>query len=496
MKTLLFKEARMLLPFWVAALLLAVASVLIVAPGWALAGTTPLWFGAGIVLLSVAPFGMEFSYGTFQMLLAQPVPRRQIWLAKVFVALVAMTSALGLLAICWQFRAPGMPAAYGALSDMVFTAAMMVMAGLASGLWTTLLFRQVAAALWFTPLVPGFLFVLVTGLTDGFSKDGNYLAGVAALIAYTVVSLLWAAWLFARAQDVQWTGGTITLSLPDLISNRLRAGTSSSSRNIWTSLLSKELHLHQAGLMMFGCVGLFHLGVILVRIFLDPATSTRTKEIIDVTGIMVWFAWVCIPVVFGAVSVAEERRLGVAEAQLCQPISRRVQFVIKLAFTLVLGVLCGALIPWYMLVILLGKGSGLIQSEQYSGELLGNLVLASACFAFLSFYASTLARNTLHALSISAIFVIGSFFLTHLGNDPERFLGITLWRGPLVQHIAWPVMLLTITGLAFANYRRNHEGWRTWLRNLTVLTVAIATVTATTAITYHWTWELAMPMAP
>lgn len=497
MKTLLFKEVRLVLPFWLTALLLASAPVWLPGDKPDVIGMTLFCFEVGTVLLSVSTFGMEFSHGTFQMLLAQPIPRRTIWLVKVGILTMAMITTLWTYGLTLHWRTTG-----GALeaeaAGAPFIGGVMVIAGLAGGLWTTLLLRQVVGAFWFTPLVPGFLLLIVTALTGGFSPEDivGMMPGLLVLMTYSVLGIAWAAWLFARAQDTQWTGGTITLSLPDLISNRLRAGRSASSRNRWTSLLSKELHLHQAGLMMFGCVGLFHLGVILVRIFLDPTASTRTKEIIDVIGVMVWFAWVCIPVVFGAVSVAEERRLGLAEAQLCQPVSRRVQFVIKLAFTLVLGVLCGALIPWYMLVILIGKGSGLIQSEQFNDGLLGKLVLASAGLAFLSFYASTLARNTQHALSIAAILITGSFILTPMAVNPERFLGIALWKGPLVQYIGWPVMLLTITGLAFANFRRIHEGRRTWLRNLTIIIVAIATVTAATAFTYHRTWELAMPLEP
>ena len=42
-----------------------------------------LFFFLGIIILAVDSFGREFSSGTFQLLLSQPVERKQIWRTKI-----------------------------------------------------------------------------------------------------------------------------------------------------------------------------------------------------------------------------------------------------------------------------------------------------------------------------------------------------------------------------------------------------------------------------
>ena len=81
-------------------------------------------------------------------------------------------------------------------------------------------------------------------------------------------------------------------------------------------------------------------------------------------------------------------------------------------------------------------------------------------------------------------------------EQPEFCLGIVLWDGPLINYVAWPVMVATVYWLAYANFKRLHEGNRTLVRNLLVLIGALLSVTAGTAFTYHRVWELAMPLEP
>jgi len=57
----------------------------------------PVWFG--VVILCASSFGREFSLGTFSGLLALPFPRRQFWLAKAGVLILALITVLG--PMCW-----------------------------------------------------------------------------------------------------------------------------------------------------------------------------------------------------------------------------------------------------------------------------------------------------------------------------------------------------------------------------------------------------------
>src|SRR5205823_1736756 len=86
-----------------------------------------------------------------------------------------------------------------------------VLAAFAGGLWTTLLLRQVSAAFWLTFLVPMGLGLVGGKLLSNF-PDIVAQTGLCVLFGvYSVAGFLWAKRLFFSAQDVQWTGGVVSL---------------------------------------------------------------------------------------------------------------------------------------------------------------------------------------------------------------------------------------------------------------------------------------------
>jgi hypothetical protein len=96
-----------------------------------------------------------------------------------------------------------------ALLDALMVGGLGAVAGLAGGLWTTLLFRQVSAAFWFTLLVPTGLGLLVGQLLGGF-PDAVVRVGMCAVLGvYSAVGFVWARRLFQQVQDTQWTGGVV-----------------------------------------------------------------------------------------------------------------------------------------------------------------------------------------------------------------------------------------------------------------------------------------------
>src|SRR5262245_59513206 len=95
MKTLVKKEARLLLPAFASAFLLAAL------PGRLLpsdfGGPGPLGFGAfcfGAIMLALSPFGREFGLNTFTLILAQPSARTRIWWTKTAVLATALVTVL------------------------------------------------------------------------------------------------------------------------------------------------------------------------------------------------------------------------------------------------------------------------------------------------------------------------------------------------------------------------------------------------------------------
>src|SRR5438876_9163257 len=147
-KPLLAKELRLLLPAYVMALLLAIAPVF--APVWLLRKNPalalyPFWFGAA--LLALSSFGREFGLNTFPLILAQPIERTRIWWTKVAVLAGAMTTVF--VAWCLSCAACadiGLGRSFW--RETLASGGAAVAVAVAGGLWTTLLLRQVAAALW------------------------------------------------------------------------------------------------------------------------------------------------------------------------------------------------------------------------------------------------------------------------------------------------------------------------------------------------------------
>ena len=119
--------------------------------------------------------------------------------------------------------------------------------------------------------------------------------------------------------------------------------------------------------------------------------------------------WLVMPVVIGSMAVAEERRLGVMEGQLCLPVSRRVQFAIKAILTLFLGIFLGGVMP--MLIEKIGIAwpvrSNRFSTEQGSSFLALGIVASAAWLALVSFFASTLARTFLQAVGFAIVTFIG-----------------------------------------------------------------------------------------
>src|ERR1039458_4440283 len=104
-----------------------------------------------------------------------------------------------------------------------------------------------------------------------------------------------------------------------------------------------------------GAAGLLvlHGGVIVLRKYHHFAKDSAG----EVLTAIFWMLWLVMAPVIGSMAVAEERKLGVMEGQLCLPVSRRVQFAIKGFLTMFLGILLGGVMPMLLEGIAMGFGS-------------------------------------------------------------------------------------------------------------------------------------------
>lgn len=481
MKPLFAKELRLLQPAFLTALVLAVV------PVWLLPGRpysfpervtlVPLIFG--LVMLALSAFGREFGMHTFALLLAQPLERRRIWRMKSgLLAAACATVFLAWLASCQaRLRGGGEPIDSYAV---VFGAAA-AMVAYAGGLWTTLLLRQVAAAFWFTILAPG-----AAALFMSEEKTWQVLL---VLGLYAVAGFWWARRQFLNAQETAWTGGIIEFS-----SRRgARAGVDVRRYRPLAALWWKEFQLHQVTLMGMAWLLLMHLGVVGLR-RLDPQNFNDTvRTILEVFG----GVWIVVPLLASCLSVAEERKLGTMSEQLSLPVSRRTQFGIKLLFTLLVGGLLSALlvctVEGFSAAI---SATGGLFARDVTPLAMAAMVLAFVGFAFLGFYASTLAGNVVQALAAAVISSVVIWVLGAIAPAPGEILRLPLWRGYLIYYIAWPSLLATLFWLAWRNFRSETSADHLWRRNALVLGSVLAAVVLVTFAVYQRAWQFLTPVDP
>ena len=137
---------------------------------------------------------------------------------------------------------------------------------LTGGLWTTLLFRQTGAALWFAILIPGVLIVVVqSSVPNVFPHGAVCIHRDRCLILYSVAGFVWAWRMFAQAQDSQWLGETVALFSLSSPQTQAEDTTRPRRKGAFRALVRKELQSHQISLLIgFGLLVL-HLCTLVFR---------------------------------------------------------------------------------------------------------------------------------------------------------------------------------------------------------------------------------------
>jgi hypothetical protein len=497
MSPLIRKETRLLLPAWVAALVMATM------PLWrwhpfegvsqGLFGEAifmqmlPLIFVAPLLVLALSPFGQEMSYGTFGLLLVQPEERRRFWRIKTRLLAIALGSVWALFALClwnsrfWMGQADD-------LAAFLKMSAMMALLAFSGGLWTTLLLRDMVTSFFCTLIVPIIICAATFLSVSHWIPNGSDLLSniiFCVLAAYAAAGFLWARRLFLGAQDVAWTGGQISLTAVRGVSFRWLDFAFKGRQNRWTALVKKELQLQEATMFLIPLLALLHLAALAIHHFVPHWTD---KEVI-LGGIpMLWL--MAVPLVIGCVAVAEERRLNTLDSLLCLPISKRASFTVKLAVALALGILLGGVIPWLLAFI------GSVPPGGFPP--LGDAVEVAALITGVAFYASTMSRGLLQAiptaLCIPALIIGTGFFLGLKIFGISGDTGLQCYWTIVV--LAWPAMTLTFVWLAFQNYKRLQIGWQVWAGDLTRSVAVFGCVALAVSAVFDRPWELFMPLEP
>jgi ABC-type transport system involved in multi-copper enzyme maturation permease subunit len=505
MNPLVKKEIRLLLPSWIVAMLLALVQG--ITRPYDFYVVSLLFFG--LTMMALTTIGRETSLNTFSLLLSQPAERIRIWQTKLSVQAVAFLTvfvvwlaAFGIALINSNVDATDRESSY----NLFITICLIATATFTGGLWTTLLLRQIAGAFWLTLLVPAVL----AGFTAAFLAENHSNNAVIAVLCvvlgiYSVGGFLFARWLFFRAQDVGWSGGVIALPEWKFFAARSENAVSPRNRKPIYALIKKEFQLHQVSLMGATGLLLLHIGVIVLRSHHKFAKDSAG----EVLTAIFWMLWLVLPVVIGAMAVAEERRLGVMEGQLCLPVSRRVQFGIKALLTLFLGTFLGGVMPMLLegLAIRFGALNPVFTPEAHTeefGVLLFQLsiVAFSAWLALVSFFASTLARSFLQAVGYGIATFIGCMLLIPVFNSVHIFFlyHIFLYHVPgqsiLPVVVTVPTLIVTLFWLAYLNFKNFRAGWPLWRRSLLGFAGAFVFIVVTTAALYNRVWEIFEPAEP
>lgn len=453
MNALVKKEIRLLLPAWITAMLLVIAPILLSGliddnePTGVTNVLTTFGVAIGGVVLGLAGIGRELAARTFSLLLAQPRSRGEFWRAKLgvlFVSLIPLALFLGL--VSRQFIPPG---------NRLETALVWILTAcvaVTGGLWTTLLFRQIIAAFWISVLLPLaiLMFVLFLGNESAEGKTRNTIATV-LLLSYSIAGYLFARWQFRHAQDTAWTGGNVSLPGVERWLPWKRTETVRPKTHPLRALLGKEFQFQQVSFLLAGLLLLVQVAVLMVQKFVNLNLNENS-----VLGMIVqhfWGIWIVMPLLVGCSAVAEERKLGTLEPQLCLPVSRAWQFAVKVFVTMVCGTVLGALVPVLVEAINPGRGSNPM-------EFAAGWTLACICLAFVSFYASSLAHQLLQALGAAIGMIVVGLFLANWfigsfsrGRDAFSLFGATLWQGPLVLFVGAGVMFVFAMGHSWRRLR-------------------------------------------
>ena len=496
MNALLKKEIRLLLPAWIAAMLLAVSPIWFCGSlglnyyasfAW-IPGTC---FVFGVILLGSASFGQEFSSGTFAVLLSQPAERRRLWFVKTLVLACAFISVLLALLVSWRVHFALYDFTYyqrGPLARVApitswsnwGSSALYAAACFSGGLWTTLLLRRMSEAFWVNLLAPPAIIVIVGASLGEFIASSKIIniTTMTVLALYAVAGFVWARWLFLNAQDLQWTGGII--GLPSR--KRIAEQTASGPRYWFATLVGKELQLHQVNILIAGVVLVLHLASVVIRKFHPHFTDPNVQGILE----LVWMLWLLMPLLIGSAAVAEEHRAGVIETQLCLPISRRAQFVIKFSVALILSLVLGGVMPFVI---------------EWTRDFNGSIFLVVAIIFFISFYASTVARTTIQAIGLTIVVAVAIYFCAVVTAVSVFKLGgagsyVRVGLGLLRLYLGVPIFLLTLAGLMYWNFKWLHsEGKLRWRNGITLFGSFAAIFVLTYAI-YFRVWEFLTPVEP
>ena len=369
------------------------------------------------------------------------------------------------------------------MAESVMAAALTVLLALSSGLWSSLLVRQMVGAFWVALVPPALLFIITTAI-----PHGGFIF-YPALVIYSVAGYKWAHSLFFNAQETGWANGLVIA--PAFLSFKTGANDQTRTRRPLTALLAKELRLQQPTLLAIIGLFLFHLLALWVRYLTRNWDSYAGLRNALGTANTVW---VMVPLLAGAVSISEERNLGTLAGQLSLPVSTRMHYFLKLAVTLFIGGTVGSLLMIFTKALAPGENF-MPEPEEFRDAW---LFFTGATLA--SVYASSLTKNIVQGMAGALIMI--ALTILYFGYS-SRFAVTTgspeLWFHPwspvVFLTIGLPLAVMAAFWLGSSNFRFADNA-RLWPRNVRVWLAVLLAIPTLSFLVYQRAWELALTLEP
>lgn len=373
------KEFRATSGYFLAALLIAAVAALTPALGIKLNVNMHNFgadaaFGFFMPFLAASILGREFSYGTWPLLLAQPVSRRRLWLVKTFVlgaelAILSTVCALVSISLTLGFQPDAI---------LRTTAILLLLPALcAFGItpWLVLRTGNTLAAVGITAALE---YLVVTAAGQIMRSSARFETVTVYMLLLFASCILSAVCGSIAGYRVFQKWEPVPAHTSGWLPQRRAVSGIASPGNAFITLIRSELALHRSNAVVAAVFGLLFF-------FIAADYGLRLLYVLVFSTLV------------GAVTVARERKLGVLDWRLALPAPVAQLWTIKMAVAFAVSVMGGVLLPWAMGWLHVRLGLGLRGPEQ--GVLFGwDLVLLGTA---LSVLASSQVRRALRAAAVA-----------------------------------------------------------------------------------------------
>jgi ABC-type transport system involved in multi-copper enzyme maturation permease subunit len=291
-----------------------------------------LGFFLGIPLLATLSLGNEFQHRTLPLLLSQPIDRREIWVEKTSVTIIATVSATLVFCVSWRTALQQNPAFW-------MEAGAWIIAMIASATLWTLVARSTLGGMVLAGGVHYFFFIPLLFRPDWVPQTITTRSIAAVLVfGYAGVMLWLGRRTLARFQVMGGLAGDdLLMAGSDVMPVAWAGWFRCRPTGVVLNLIRKELRLLRPLWLIapLALVGWMHVSLL--------ANKTKYGSLPVVA-----FATAVIPllaVLAGTLSLGEERSTGMHSWHMTLPMSARRQWLIKLGTALFAGLVCSVLLP-------------------------------------------------------------------------------------------------------------------------------------------------------